>query len=164
MNFSFVHEFDTDVKSYWNLFLSPEFTEALMGALKMKNYKLVDKTDDGKTYRRTQSMEPTVALPAMFAKVVPSLGYTEHDTLDWAANKMRIVIEPASMKDKFKTEGDYIVTPIGDKRCRREFRGETKVSIMLIGGKMEQFTVDQMKEAYEIAARVTREWIQKAKA
>jgi len=164
MNFSFVHEFDTDVKSYWNLFLSPEFTEALMGALKMKNYKLIDKTDDGKTYRRTQSMEPSVALPAMFAKVVPSLGYTEHDTLDWAANKMRIAIEPASMKDKFKTEGDYIVTPIGDKRCRREFRGECKVSIMLIGGKMEQFTVDQMKEAYEIAARVTREWIQKAKA
>ncbi len=164
MNFSFVHEFDTDVKSYWNLFLSPEFTEALMGALKMKNYKLIDKTDDGKTFRRTQSMEPSVALPAMFAKVVPSLGYTEYDTLDWEKSSMRIVIEPASMKDKFQTSGDYIVTPIGEKRCRREFRGEVKVSIMLIGGKMEQFTHDQMKEAYEVAARLTREWIQKAKA
>lgn len=164
MNFSFVHEFDTDVKSYWSLFLSPEFTEALMAALRMKNYRLLEKTDDGKTLRRSQSMEPTVALPAMFAKVVPSLGYTEHDTLDWATNVMKVVIEPASMKDKFATSADYIVTPIGDKRCRREFRGDTKVSIPLLGGKMEKFTVEQMKEAYDVAARVTREWIQKAKA
>jgi len=163
MNFSIVHEFDTDVKSYWDLFLSPPFTEALMNALKMKNYKLVSKDDDGTTFRRTQSMEPTVALPAMFASLVPSLGYTEQDTLIWAKNSMRIVIEPASMKEKFKTSGDYIVTPIGDKRCKREFRGEVKVSIPLIGGKMEKFTLEQMKESYEVAARITREWIQKAK-
>ena len=64
MNFSIVHEFDTDVKSYWELFLSPPFTEALMGALKMKNYKLIKREDDGKTFRRSQSMEPTVALPS----------------------------------------------------------------------------------------------------
>lgn len=163
MNFSIVHEFDTDVKSYWDLFLSPPFTEALMGALKMKNYKLISREDDGTTFRRSQSMEPTIALPAMFASLVPSLGYTEHDTLSWSKNSMRIVIEPASMKEKFQTAGDYIVTPIGEKRCKREFRGDVKVSIPLIGGKMEKFTVEQMKESYEVAARITREWIQKAK-
>ncbi len=164
MNFSFVHEFDTDVKSYWALFLSPEFTEALMAALRMKNYKLLKREDDGTTFRRSQSMEPSVTLPGMFASVVPSLGYTEHDTLNWPTNTMKIVIEPMTMKEKFQTSGDYIVTPIGDKRCRREFRGETKISFPLIGGKMEKFTVEQMREAYEAAARVTREWIQKAKA
>jgi hypothetical protein len=164
MNFSIVHEFDTDVKSYWELFLSQAFTEALMGALKIKNYQLLKREDDGTTFRRTQSMEPTVALPAMFASLVPSLGYTEHDTLVWSNNTMRIVIEPASMKEKFQTAGDYVVTPIGDKRCRREFRGDVKVSIPLLGGKMEKFTVEQMKESYEVAARITREWIQKAKA
>ncbi len=163
MNFSIVHEFDTDVKSYWDLFLSEEFGTALMAGLKMKNHKLLKREDDGTTFRRDQSMEPTVALPAMFAKMVPSMGYTEHDTLVWSTNCMKIVIEPASMKDKFQTQGDYIVTPIGDKRCRREFRGDVKVSIPLIGGKMEKFTVDQMKESYEVATRITREWIQKAK-
>jgi hypothetical protein len=164
MNFSIVHEFDTDVKTYWDVFLSPEFSEALMAALKMKNYRVLRREDDGKVFRRSQSMEPTVALPAMFAKLVPSMGYTEHDTLTWATNTMRIVIEPASMKDKFKTEGDYVVTPLGDKRCRREFRGEVKMSVPLIGGKMEAFTVEQMKESYETATRVTREWLAKRAA
>jgi len=164
MNFSIVHEFDTDVRSYWEMFLSEPFTEALMGALKMKNYRLLKREDDGTTFRRTQSMEPTVALPAMFASIVPSLGYTEHDSLVWSTNTMRIVIEPAQMKEKFQTAGDYIVTPVGDKRCRREFRGEVKVSIPLLGGKMEKYTIEQMKESYEVATRTTREWIQKAKA
>lgn len=161
MNFSIVHEFDTDVKTFWDTFLSPEFSEGLMGALKMKNYVVQKREDDGKVFRRTQSMEPTVALPAMFAKFVPNMGYTEHDTLVWATSSMRIVIEPATMRDKFKTEGDFIVTPLGDKRCRREFRGEVKVSIPLMGGKMEQFTIDQMKESYEAATRFTRDWLAK---
>lgn len=161
MNFSIVHEFDTDVKTFWDTFLSPEFGEGLMAALKMKNYVVQKREDDGKVMRRTQSMEPTVALPAMFAKFVPNMGYTEHDTLVWATSSMRIVIEPATMRDKFKTEGDFIVTPLGDKRCRREFRGEVKVSIPLMGGKMEQFTIDQMKESYEAATRFTRDWLAK---
>ena len=64
MNFSIVHEFDTDVKTYWDIFLSPEFGEALMAGLKMKNFKLIKREDDGKIFRRTQSMEPTVSLIA----------------------------------------------------------------------------------------------------
>jgi hypothetical protein len=163
MKFSFVHEFDIDAKGFWDLFLSPEFSEALMAALKMKNYKVHDKTDDGTTFKRTQSMEPQIAIPGMFAKFVPDLGYTEYDTLVRSSNSMKIVIEPKAMKDKFKTAGDFIVTPLGDNKCKREFRGECSVSIPFLGGKMEQFTVDQMKESYEVATKFTREWIAKNK-
>ena len=91
------------------------------------------------------------------------MGYSEHDTLVWSTNTMKVVIEPRSMKDKFKTSGDYIVTPLGDSRCRREFKGEVSMSIPFIGGKMESYTVDQMKASYEAASRVTREWIAKKK-
>lgn len=164
MKFSIVHEFDIDPKGYWELFLSKDFNEALMAGLKMKNYKILEQTDDGKTMRRVHSMEPEVAIPAMFQKFVPDLGYTEYDELDHARSSMHVKIVPAAMKDKFSTEGDYIVTPAGEGKCRREFRGETKVSIMLVGGKMEQFTVDEMKKSYETATRITKEWIAKKKA
>ncbi len=163
MKFSFVHEFDTDVKSYWELFLSDDFNKVMLEALGMKNIKLISKEDDGTTFRRSQSMEPTLSLPSMFAKFVPDMGYSEHDTLVWSTNTMKVVIEPRSMKDKFKTTGDYIVTPLGDNRCRREFKGEVSMSIPFIGGKMESYTVDQMKASYEAATRVTREWIAKKK-
>lgn len=162
MKFSFVHEFDTDVKSYWKLFLSDEFNDALLSALKMKHHKTLKKEDDGTTFRRSQSMEPTVNIPAMFAKFVPDMNYVEHDTLVWATNTMRIQIDAAN--PKFKTSGDYSVTPTGENRCRREFKGEMKIDIMLVGGKMESYAVDEMKKSYDVASQVTREWIAKTKS
>ena len=165
MNFSFVHEFDIDPQAYWKLFLADDFNEDLFRELKMKNRTVVKQTDDGKTFHRVQKMEPTTELPGFLASMVKDTGYTEIDTLDWSRGVMRIVIETAMFKDRFDMKGDYIVTPLADgKRCRREFKGEVKVSMALIGGKIERFMHEQMKGAYETAARVTRRWIEKQKS
>jgi hypothetical protein len=164
MNFSFVHEFDTDVKTYWKIFLSPDFNKDMFAELKMKDYVVKEQTDDGKHYHRVQSLEPTTPIPAFLQSVVKSTGYTEIDDLDWATNIMKVKIETAMFKDKFHMAGDYSVQPLGDgKRVRREFRGEVKVSIMLIGGKIEKYMMEQMRDSYEVAARVTRKWIEKEK-
>ncbi len=163
MNFSFVHEFDTDVASYWKLFLSDPFNEDLFRELKIRERKVLKFEDNGKTLYRTQKMEPTTPLPGFLQSMIKDMGYTEIDKLDWASNIMRIIIEPASMKDRFKMEGDYVVTPLGDKRCRREFKGEVKVSMPLIGGKVEKFMMEQLRDAYDTAARVTRKWIAEGK-
>jgi hypothetical protein len=165
MNFSFVHEFDTDVKTYWKIFLSPDFNKEMFAELKMQKYEVLKQTDDGKTFHREQALEPTTPIPGFLSSIVKSTGYTEIDDLDWATNVMKVKIETAMFKDKFKMSGDYAVTPIGDgKRVRREFRGEVKVGIALIGGKIEKYMMEQMRDSYEIAARVTRKWIEKEKA
>lgn len=165
MNFSFVHEFDTDVKTYWKIFLSPEFNKDMFAELKMKKYEVLKQTDDGKTFHREQMAEPSTPVPGFLQSLVKSTGYTEIDDLDWATNVMKIKIETAMFKDKFHMSGDYIVSPIGDgKRVKREFRGEVKVSIALIGGKIEKYMMEQMRDSYEIAARVTRKWIADEKA
>ena len=59
-------------------------------------------------------------------------------------------------KDRFQMHGDYIVTPLdGGKRSRREFKGEVKVRVPLIGGRIEKFMMEQLRDSYDIAARVT---------
>ncbi len=164
MNFSFVHEFDTDVKTYWKIFLAADFNKDMFAELKMRSYEVLEQTDDGKTFHRKQSAEPSTPIPGFLQSIVKSTGYTEIDDLDWATNVMKIKIETAMFKDKFNMHGDYSVQPIGDgKRVRREFRGEVKVAIMLIGGKIEKYMMEQMRDSYEIAARVTRKWIEKEK-
>jgi hypothetical protein len=162
MNFSFVHEFDIDVPSYWKLFLSEPFSVELFKELKMKEYKVLKQTDDGKVFHREQACEPTTPVPGFLQSVVKSTGYTEIDDLVWADNKMHVRIDTAMFKDRFSMQGDYIVTPLdGGKRCRREFRGEVKVAVPLIGGKIEKYMMEQMRDAYDVAARVTRHWIEK---
>jgi hypothetical protein len=165
MNFSFVHEFDCDVKTYWKIFLSPDFNKDMFAELKMKDYKVIQQTDDGKMFHREQSLEPTTPIPGFLQSIIKSTGYTEVDDLDWSTNVMKVKIITAMFKDKFDMHGDYSVQPLGDgKRVRREFRGEVKVSIALIGGKIEKYMMEQMRDSYEIAARVTRKWIEKEKA
>jgi hypothetical protein len=164
MQFSFVHEFDIDVAGYWKIFLSEPFNVEMFKELKMKDYKVLKQTDDGKHFLRTQSLEPTTPIPGFLQAVVKSTGYTEIDDLDWSTNVMHVKIETAMFKDRFRMEGDYAVSPLdGGKRCRREFRGEVKVSMPLIGGKVEKYMMEQMRDSYEIAARLTRRWIDKQK-
>jgi hypothetical protein len=161
MNFSFVHEFDIDPAGYWKIFLAPEFNKDMFGELKMKEYKVLKQEDDGKKFHRVQLAEPSTPVPSFLQSIVKSTGYTEIDELDWATNTMDINIETQMFKDRFKMSGKYIVTPLdGGKRCRREFKGEVKVSVPLLGGKIEKFMMEQLRDSYDVAARVTRRWIE----
>src|SRR5687767_8549038 len=145
MNFNFAHEFDIDVANYWKIFLSPEFNKEMFGELKMKEYKVLKQEDDGKQFHRIQSCEPTTPVPSFLQSVVKSTGYTEIDRLDWATNTMSIVIETQMFKDRFNMSGLYVVTPLdGGKRCRREFKGEVKVTVPLLGGKIEKYMMEQL--------------------
>jgi hypothetical protein len=164
MNFSFVHDFDLDPQTYWKLFLSEEFNEELFRELKMKSRSVLKQTDDGKLFHRVQKMEPSTKLPGFLESMVKDTGYTEIDTLDWQRSAMEIVIEPAMLKERFVMRGMYSVTPLDSgARCRREFKGDVKVSMALIGGKVEKFMLEELRSAYEVAARVTRQWIAEKK-
>jgi hypothetical protein len=166
MNFNFSHDFDIDVAGYWKIFLSPEFNQDMfLNELRMKEYKVLKLEDDGKMMHRVQQLEPSTAIPGFLQSMIKSTGYIEHDELDWSKNVMKVRIETFMFKDKFSMHGDYIVSPLdGGKRCRREFKGEVKVAVALIGGKIEKYMMEQIRDSYDIAARVTRKWIDKARS
>jgi hypothetical protein len=165
MNFHFSHDFDIDVANYWKIFLSEEFSKEMFADLKMKKYEVSKREDDGKRFVRVQTLEPTTPIPSFLTSLIKSTAYTEYDDLDWATNTMKVDIKTAMFQDKFKMGGNYTVTPLdGGKRCRREFKGEVKVSIALIGGRIEKYMLEQMRDSYETAAATTRRWIAKANA
>jgi hypothetical protein len=164
MNFSFVHEFDIDPAGYWKIFLASDFNKDLFAELKMKKYEVLEQKDDGKHFHRRQICEPSTPIPGFLQSLVKSTGYTEIDEMEWGSNIMQIKIETAMLKDRFSMSGSYIVTPLdGGKRARREFKGEVKVTVPLIGGRIEKFMMEQLRDSYDIAARVTRRWIEKQK-
>lgn len=163
MNFSFVHEFDIDPQGFWELFFSEAYEADLYKRLKMKSRVVTERKDEGNILRRSQKMEPELAIPSWAASVIKETGYTEHDIYYKDRSSMDVRIEPAMMKDRFQFTGVFSVKPLGAGRCRREFTGEVKVSVMMIGGKIEKMMIDQMQTAYDEAARVTREWVAKKK-
>jgi hypothetical protein len=165
MNFSFVHEFDIDVARYWKIFLlDADFNKEMFRETGMREYKVLEQKDDGTRFHRVQVLEPTTPIPSFMQSIIKSTGYTETDDLVWSTNVMDVKIEPQMLKERFQMQGKYSVTPIGDgTRCRREFKGEVKVSMPLVGGKVEKYMMEQMRDSYEVATRVTRRWIEKVK-
>jgi len=165
MNFQFAHDYDIDVPTYWKIFLSEPFNVEMYRDLKMKKREVVKQEDDGKVFVRWTHIEPTTPIPGWLQAVVKGSDYTEKNRLVWADNAMEVVIETSMFKDRFQMRGMYTVSPLdGGARCRREFKGDVKVSIPLLGGRIEKYMMEQLRDSYEIAARTTRKWIAGYKA
>lgn len=163
MDFRIAHDFDTDPQGFWDLFFDEKFEEDMFRKIGMKGRVVLERKDTGDRLVRTQRLEPDLPVPAWASSVVSSTGYTEYDVYDKAASKMDVRIEPAMMANRFKMGGVFSVEPLGPGRCRRTFAGEVKVSVMLIGGKIEQLMLDEMRKGYDRAAEVTREWLARRK-
>ena len=96
MHFRFEHEFDTDPKSYWDLFFSADYTEDLYRQLKMKEHKILDQKDEGNVLRRTVRLQPAQEVPAIFQSVIKDTSYTERDVFHRDRSAMDVVVEPLS--------------------------------------------------------------------
>ena len=163
-HFRFEHDFDIDPKEYWELFFADDYNVELYKRLRMKNRVVVEQTDDGKALRRVQKMTPETEIPGFLKSVVSDISYTERDAYFRDRSEMEVIIEPAMMKNKFDFRSVYSVKPLSAGKCRRVFEGDCKVSILIIGGQVEKFMVDEMRKSYDTAAVVTREFIARRKA
>jgi len=164
MNFTVSHDFDISAQGYWDLFWSDDYNTDLYKQLNMRTRTVLEQKEEGNTLRRTQKLEPSLNVPSWANSVIKDTGYTEYDVYHRDRSEMEVRIEPQMMKDRFHMHAVFKVIPLGENRCRREFAGEVKISVPLLGGKLEKYMVDQLRDAYEVAARVTREWVQKRKA
>lgn len=163
MNFSFVHEFDIDVAGFWKLFFSDEFSLELYKQLGMKSRTVSEFKDDGTTLVRVQKLEPTTPLPSWAQSVIGDISYVERNKLVWAKNAMDVVIEPTSQRERIDFKGVFAVTPVGEKRCKRSFDGSVKISIPFLGGRIEKYMMEQVRDGYDTAAKVTKQFIEKSK-
>lgn len=163
MHFKFEHDFDTDPKDFWDIFFDEEYNVELYRRLKMRERRVVEQKDDGETLLRTVQLTPDKEVPSFVRSLINDLSYTERNVYRRSRSEMEVVIEPAMMKNKFDFKAIYAVRPLGPGRCRRSFEGDAKVSVMLVGGKIEKFMIDEVRESYETATVVTREWIAKRK-
>ncbi len=164
LHYRFEHEFDCDPKTFWDFFFTEDYNAEVYQALRMVERKMLEFKDEGPTIRRSQRFKPAVSLPSVLQKVIPDSSYTERNVFHKDKSAMDVVIEPVAMASKFDMRGTFTVTPAGEGRCKRVFEGDVKVSIMLVGGQVEKFMVEQMKTSYEIATKVTRDFIAKRKA
>jgi hypothetical protein len=156
MQFSIVHDFDVEPAGFWALFFSEAFENELFRGLKMRSWDVFERREEGDKLFRKVKLEPDMSVPSWASSVIKETGYTEIDVFHKNDSKMDVTIVPAMLRDRFHLSGVFAVTPLGPGRCRREFKGEIRVSVPLLGGKIEKFMLEQIRNGYEQAAVITR--------
>jgi len=156
-------DFDIDVDGYWDMFFSEGYATRLWPAIDIQ-YELVEleRKGEGKdeTIHRIQKLTPIRDIPAVLKKVVSgAIAYTEHNEFSRAKSEMTTKTVPSFLAEKLDTQGVYSVVPAGEGRCKRIWQAHCKCTIPLLGKKVEQQIVGEVKESYRRATDFTRKYL-----
>ena len=163
MKYGVEDEFAVSAERYWEIFFSEEYNAALWPVLKVDwDLRRFEKKGEGKdlVIDREAELTPHRQPPKALQKLISTtIKYVEVNHYVAAKSEMSTNITPNFMADRITNKGVYRVVPVGDDRCKRVWEGICEAKIPLLGGKVEDFLVDQVKETYRTATEFTRKWI-----
>jgi hypothetical protein len=163
MHFDIAHEFDCDPDEFWTIFFDDAFNREVFSRIRSER-QVLESQDDGRTLRRVIRVSLTRDVPAIVQKALDGkLGYIERSTFDKQTKKYDLAIEVPAAGSRFRIGGGFQVDAAGAGRCRRTWAGDAQVKVPLIGGRIEQVIVDNMRKDFDSAAEVLRAWIAKRK-
>ncbi|MEL6344019.1 MAG: DUF2505 domain-containing protein [Myxococcota bacterium] len=157
------HELPGSAAFAWKELHSAEYVEASRATTQTKAERLSEEPQaDGTRFVRTRV---TLAreLPRVAANLLGSkyLTYVLEEKIDDTNFKVQWRVIPDRISDKVKAAGTFEIEPIDDSRCNRIVRGDVKVSVPLIGGRIEKGIAADLAKSYEATAQFAREWLQK---
>jgi hypothetical protein len=160
MDFCFSHDFDCTPEEYWAMFFDDKYnSELYLEREKMRERKELSRHEDESTLRRSIRYVPSARMPGFMEKVVKDLSYIEHSTYYKGKDYLDMTFEAPSMKERFRMSGKFTVVPLGTRKLRREFRGEVRVDIILLGKKIETAILENLRKSFEAGTRFSREWL-----
>lgn len=167
MQYTIADEFDVSAQRFWELFFDEDYNRELWKHLKVGYERLeFDRKGEGSDLVITRKLRlaPERELPSIMQKFVKgTLSYEQSDRYAATDGKMTSKSQPSVAADKIESHGVQRVESLGDDKCRRVYEGVMKCNIPLVGGKIESYLVDEIKQSYARATEFTRTWIAKHK-
>jgi hypothetical protein len=161
--YEIIDEFATSAEHYWNTFFSPQYNAALWPALQIRcEEQLYERQGEGKdlTARRVLRLTPDRELPAILRKLVSgAISYTESNQFTRATNTLEVVTVPSFLADKITTKGIYTLVELEPMRVRRVWQGVCECKIPLVGRKVEEVIIDEVRRSYKLTTDFTRAWL-----
>jgi Protein of unknown function (DUF2505) len=157
------HELPCTEDTYWNhVTFDPEFNRRLyVDILKFPGYEVLSETTDGARRSRRIRFEPPLGqLPTPIKKVLgDSLAYTEEGTFDPALKRYAFKIIPSALAEKTRAEGELRCEPLGPTSITLVAKMTIQVKVFVVGSMIEDKIANDMRGAYEAAARFTQQFL-----
>ena len=152
MEYTIEDTFDVSPTRFWEIFFSEAFNAALWPAL--------DITCEALTVHREIRLTPQREVPRALRSLINStVSYVETDDFKAANDTMQTRTTPSFMADRIDNHGTFRLERLGDTRVKRIWAGHCVAKVPLLGGRVEDFLVDQIRESYRKTTAFTRDWI-----
>ncbi|MFT4975693.1 MAG: hypothetical protein ACI8S6_001580 [Myxococcota bacterium] len=115
---------------------------------------------DGRQLRRTR-VTLGRDLPSVAANLLgaPRLSYILEERTDDAKRQVEWKVIVDRISNKVKAEGSFGLVPLTETTCQRVVSGEIKVSVPLVGGRIEKGIGAELTKSYETTAEFARKWL-----
>lgn len=152
------HTFDADVETVFALMSDPAFLERKYDACGDKDIKIESVDDRDGAPRIVTTRKITVDLPG-FAKKVMQPTNTVKQVDDWAqpdSKGNRVCTYTVEVQGVPSRIDGTVTLSASGSGTKQDVLADVKVSIPLVGGKLEQFAVDSGKKQLQQEADVTK--------
>lgn len=161
MQYTIADEFPATPQRFWDLFFDDQYNKDLWATLNI-GYELLEFERKGEgaelVITRKIRLTPQRELPGIMKKFVKgALSYVQDDRYTATNSQMTTRSTHNFASDRIDSHGVQRVEPVGEAACRRVFEGVMNCSIPLVGGKIEQHLVDEVKQSYRRATEFTRQ-------
>ncbi len=155
------HEVNCSPEVFWQLYLDPVFTEALVReAIKVDNFKILKFEESPTEVHRITTGQPRISAPAAIQKIIgANFSYTEVLRFDRTQQVAKTSISLSTFGDKVRNDTTLRVEVLGPNRIRRIGDAEIEAKIFGMGGLIESNMEKQMQSGWADGAAFTNRWI-----
>lgn len=161
IQFTVIHQIPCNINTYWSLFKSTTFNDALYRAIiGFATVQLLQQTETQTEILRKASGAPNAGLPEPMASFVgTNFGYVIDSRADKTTNVWTFTWTPNAHADVLKLQGTVKVVPVGDNavQCTADITFEANV--FAIGGGIEFFVQTQVTDGWKTGADFAGKWI-----
>jgi hypothetical protein len=162
MKYTIEDTFDVSTRRYWEVFFDEAYNAALWATLNAKHELLeLDRKGEGDdlVIHRRSRLTPQREVPGFLQRIIKgAISYVEENHFVARENKMDTRTISSFMSDKIDNHGVYRLESLGPDKVKRIWEGVCECRVALIGGRVEKYLVDEIRESYRKATEFTRKW------
>ena len=155
--FHIEHELFASADRVWALVVSDEFNADLYRRVNVDR-ELVSEREEAGVVRRVVRSTSRRQLPGFVKKLIGGdLGFLEQ--IEWRRGETRLAlaVEPSLMARRTRFASTVAVEPLAADRSRRVFAGSIAVDLPLVGRRIEEGAVRDMRRIHDLAVQMMRE-------
>jgi hypothetical protein len=163
IEYEIVDEFPTTPARYWEMFFSDAYNAELWKTLDIERQVVEFRREgegDNQVIHRVQRLTPKRDVPSALRRLVKdAVSYEERNVWRARDNCMEVVTIPNFFADKFTAKGTYRLVAMGDNKLQRIWKANCECRVPLVGGKVEEHVVEEVKRSYKATTIFTRKYI-----